>query len=94
MSPRARHIVATLLVLGVVLFAGRWTAGLFADRWWAEGISPAAVEFITSWRLLGLTMPAWVLLWALALGSVGVIANLRGSATAPRAGRTSGALAR
>jgi len=56
MSPRARHIVATLLVLGVVLFAGRWTAGLFADRWWAEGISPAAVEFVTSWRLLGLTL--------------------------------------
>jgi disulfide bond formation protein DsbB len=47
-----------------------------------------------NWRFLGLTMPAWVLLWALALGSVGVIANLRGSATAPRAGRASGALAR
>ncbi|HEY4448638.1 MAG TPA: disulfide bond formation protein B [Steroidobacteraceae bacterium] len=47
-----------------------------------------------NWRFLGLTMPAWVLLWALALGSVGVIANLRGSATAPRAGRASGTLAR
>ena len=31
-----------------------------------------------NWRLLGLTMPAWVLLWALALGSAGVIVNLRG----------------
>jgi len=47
-----------------------------------------------NWRFLGLTMPAWVLLWALALGSVGVIANLRGSATVPRAGRASGTLAR
>ena len=47
-----------------------------------------------NWRFLGLTMPAWVLLWALALGSVGVIANLRGSAMAPRAGRASGTLAR
>jgi len=47
-----------------------------------------------NWRLLGLTMPAWVLLWALALGSVGVIANLRGPAPAPRAGRASGTLAR
>jgi protein dithiol:quinone oxidoreductase len=47
-----------------------------------------------NWRLLGLTMPIWVLLWALALGSVGVIANLRGAATAPRAGRASDTLAR
>ena len=47
-----------------------------------------------NWRFLGLTMPAWVLLWAFALGSMGVIANLRGSATAPRAGRTSDTLAR
>ena len=46
-----------------------------------------------NWRFLGLTMPAWVLLGALALGSVGVIANLRGSAMAPRAGRASGTLA-
>jgi protein dithiol:quinone oxidoreductase len=30
-----------------------------------------------SWRFLGLTMPAWVLLWACALGTAGVIANLR-----------------
>jgi disulfide bond formation protein DsbB len=30
-----------------------------------------------NWRFLGLAMPAWVLLWAFALGSVGVIANLR-----------------
>ena len=46
-----------------------------------------------NWRFLGLTMPAWVLLWALALGSAGVIANLRGSVLAPRAGRASGTLA-
>jgi len=31
-----------------------------------------------NWRFLGLTMPAWVLLWALALGSAGAIVNLRG----------------
>jgi disulfide bond formation protein DsbB len=30
-----------------------------------------------NWRFLGLAMPAWVLLWAFALGSVGLIANLR-----------------
>ena len=30
-----------------------------------------------NWRFLGLAMPAWVLLWSFALGSVGVIANIR-----------------
>jgi len=30
-----------------------------------------------SWRFLGLAMPAWVLIWAVALGAVGVVANLR-----------------
>jgi disulfide bond formation protein DsbB len=47
-----------------------------------------------NWRFLGLTMPAWVLLWALALGSVGVIANLRTSARAPRPGPASDTLTR
>lgn len=37
------------------------------------------------WRLLGLAMPAWVLIAALALGAFGVFANLRGRARAPRA---------
>ena len=31
-----------------------------------------------NWRFLGLAMPAWVLMWALALGIAGVAANLRG----------------
>ena len=30
-----------------------------------------------NWRFLGLAMPAWVLLWSLALGGIGVIANIR-----------------
>jgi disulfide bond formation protein DsbB len=30
-----------------------------------------------NWRFLGLAMPAWVLLWALALGAAGVLGNLR-----------------
>jgi hypothetical protein len=56
MSRRARQVIALLIVIGVLLFAGRWVAGLLADRWWAEGISPAAVSFVTGWRLLGLTL--------------------------------------
>jgi protein dithiol:quinone oxidoreductase len=39
-----------------------------------------------NWRFLGLTMPAWVLIWALLLGTAGVIANLR-PAWLTRAGR-------
>jgi protein dithiol:quinone oxidoreductase len=38
---------------------------------------------VVSWRFLGLSMPAWVLMWALALGSAGVIANLRSSSEGP-----------
>ena len=32
---------------------------------------------VVSWRFLGLAMPTWVLLWALALGALGLRANLR-----------------
>ena len=32
---------------------------------------------VVNWRFLGLSMPAWVLIWAFALGTAGVIANLR-----------------
>ena len=37
-----------------------------------------------NWRFLGLTMPAWVLIWALALGALGVVANLRRAGSAAR----------
>ncbi len=37
-----------------------------------------------TWRFLGLTMPAWVALWALALGALGVSANLRRGAAPAR----------
>jgi len=33
-----------------------------------------------NWRFLGLAMPAWVLLWALALGALGLRANLKPAA--------------
>ena len=37
-----------------------------------------------NWRFLGLTMPAWVLIWALLLGAVGVAANSRPARTGPQ----------
>jgi disulfide bond formation protein DsbB len=39
---------------------------------------------VVSWRFLGLAMPAWVALWALALGAAGVLGNLRREASAAR----------
>ncbi|HEY8105075.1 MAG TPA: UPF0182 family protein [Gemmatimonadales bacterium] len=56
MPPRTRQVVALLVALGLLLFAGRWTAGLLTDRWWAETISPAAVAFITEWHFLRLIL--------------------------------------
>jgi hypothetical protein len=53
---RGRRIVPALAVFGVLLFAGRWFAGMLADRWWAEEISPAAVSFVTGWHTLELTL--------------------------------------
>jgi disulfide bond formation protein DsbB len=32
-----------------------------------------------NWQFLGLAMPAWVLIWALALGAAGVLVNIRRS---------------
>jgi hypothetical protein len=42
--------------LVALLFAGRWTAVLLADRWWAAELSPAAAEFLTDWHVLRLTL--------------------------------------
>jgi protein dithiol:quinone oxidoreductase len=39
-----------------------------------------------NWSFLGLAMPAWVLLWAVALGAAGVTANLKSRPSAPLAG--------
>ncbi len=39
---------------------------------------------LVNWRFLGLAMPAWVLIWALALGALGLSANLRRAAAPGR----------
>ena len=39
-----------------LLFAGRWTATLLADRWWAAELSPAAASFLTDWHVLRFTL--------------------------------------
>jgi hypothetical protein len=56
LSRRGRRLTAAIGVLVVLLFAGRWTATLLADRWWAAELSPAAASFLTDWHLLRFTL--------------------------------------
>src|SRR5687768_15748664 len=56
MSRRGRRLTAVLAGLVALLFAGRWTAVLLADRWWAAELSPGASEFLTDWHILRLTL--------------------------------------
>jgi hypothetical protein len=56
MNRRGRRLIAAIAGLVALLFVGRWVAGLLADRWWAAQISPAAVDFLTDWHILRLTL--------------------------------------
>lgn len=56
MSRRGRRLAAVIAALVVLLFAGRWSATLLSDRWWAAELSPAAADFLTDWHLLRLTL--------------------------------------
>lgn len=91
MSRRARRLALALGGAVLLLFAGRWTASLLADRWWAAEQSTEAVAFLTDWHILRLTLDltgvliasAWfighLLLVYRAVGSVQVrrsVANL------------------
>lgn len=56
MSPRARRLLLALGAAALVLFAGRWTAALLADRWWAGEFSAAAADFLTQVRIVQLLL--------------------------------------
>jgi uncharacterized protein len=56
MSRRGRRLTAVLAGLVALLFVGRWTTVLLADRWWGAELSPAAAEFLTDWHVLRLTL--------------------------------------
>jgi hypothetical protein len=56
MSRRGRRLTAALAAIVLLLFVGRWTSVVLADRWWAAELSPAAAEFLTDWHLLRLTL--------------------------------------
>src|ERR671916_1253273 len=56
MSRRGRRLTSVLAVVVLLLFAGRWTAVLLADRWWATEFSPQAATYLTDWHILRLTL--------------------------------------
>ncbi len=52
MTRRGRRLAIVLAGAVLLLFGGRWTAALLADRWWAAQVSPSAVTFLADWNLL------------------------------------------
>ena len=56
MSRRSRRLTGILVAIIVLLFAGRWTAVLLADRWWAAQVSSEAAAYLTDWHILRLTL--------------------------------------
>ncbi len=66
MAPRVLRLTLIVTSLVLLLFAGRWTAGLMADRWWAAQLSPAAVKFVTDWAVLRLVLELGGVLFACA----------------------------
>ncbi|HEY3934763.1 MAG TPA: UPF0182 family protein [Gemmatimonadales bacterium] len=73
MTPRSRRLLGAIIAAFALLFIGRWTVGLVAERWWAATLSPSAAAFVTGWQLLGLALDvgaivvasAWFVLHAL-----------------------------
>ncbi|HEX3926891.1 MAG TPA: UPF0182 family protein [Gemmatimonadales bacterium] len=64
MSARGRRAAVIAVAFVLVLLAGRWTVACLSERWWAQTLSPAAAEFVTHWRLLGLALDCAAVLGA------------------------------
>ena len=56
MSNSMRRALLAAGILALLLFAGRWTATMLAERWWGLAVSPAAGQFLTDVNLLRLTL--------------------------------------
>jgi hypothetical protein len=53
MGERGRRTLLALALTAIaLLFAGRWAAGLAAERWWALAVAPAATASLLRWHLL------------------------------------------
>lgn len=64
MTRRRAWLLAVAAVIILCLFAGRTTAELLADRWWAAQFSPTAARLAGRWHA-----------WALGLGAFGVVVS-------------------
>ncbi len=86
MVTRGRRLGLMLAGVVFLLFAGRWAAGLFADRWWAVSIAPAAGQFLTERHVLRLTLDVGAVLLAAAwfIGHLFVVHRAIGSVQVPR----------
>ena len=84
----ARHLYVQSLPPGAIASCGAPLAMLmkFMPVWQLirKVLTGSGECGLVPWRFLGLAMPAWVLLWALALGTAGVFGNLRREASAAR----------
>ena len=84
----ARHVYVQSLPAGSLPSCGAPLAVLlkFAPLWQVIGkvLTGSGECGEVNWRFLGLAMPVWVLLWALALGTAGVLGNLRREGSAAR----------
>ena len=77
----ADHLYVQSLPEGAVPSCGAPLGMLFKFSPWLEVIKKVLTGsgecHVVNWQILGLAMPGWVLIWALALGVGGVWANLR-----------------
>jgi hypothetical protein len=51
-SRRTLRLLVLFAGAVALLFAGRWTSVLLAERWWADEVAPSAASFVTDWLLL------------------------------------------
>ena len=84
----ARHLYVQSLPPGAVASCGAPLGMLFKFSPWLDVIKKVLTGsgecHVVNWQFLGLAMPAWVLIWALALGVWGVLANVRRASGGPR----------
>ena len=85
-SRRRTGLLAALALVVLLLFLGRWTAVVLADRWWAAQFSPDAAAFLTGWHLLLFTIDAaaCLLAWAWYTGNLLFLTRAVGSVQIPR----------
>ena len=86
MTRRRTGLLTALALVVLLLFLGRWTAVVLADRWWAAQFSPDAAEFLTGWHLLLFTIDATacLLAWAWFTGNLLYLTRAVGSVQIPR----------